>query len=351
MKNLLLLGPRTNKLRPELTGGVIVLFEQLISDLDKSGIHYKVIDLNSKNYSSKITATLSIYFNLIKNITHFKHISIHGTASVYYTIAPIVLLFAKLLNKKTSLRKFAGNFNQYFENCGIIKKQILKWVLKNANLLFFETKYLVRYFSVYNNNTLWFPNVRSEVIKPILPRVFTKKFVFISHVCKGKGVDQILEASLSLDKSYIIDIYGPITANEYSKEDFTKYNVNYKGPLESKKVLEILNTYDVLLLPSYRSEEGYPGIIIEAFSLAIPVISTNLKAISEICVNGIEGVLIEPKNAKHLAEAIVSINSANYEFYSGNAYLKFKSFRSDIHTQQFINYIDESIKKNHEITV
>jgi len=351
MKNLLLLGPCTNRARPELTGGVIVLFEQLLSDLDRSGISYDVIDLNSKNYSSKFSATLFIYLSIIKKISSFKHISIHGTASVYFTIAPLVILLSKLLNKKTSLRKFAGNFHQYYDNSGFVKRAILRWVLRKADMLFFETKYLVEYFSKINPRSFWFPNVRSDKIKPILPRVFTKRFVFISHVCKGKGIDQILEASISADDSYTIDIYGPITEKEYTPDHFIGYKAKYKGALKSDRVLEILNTYDVLLLPSYRSEEGYPGIIIEAYSLGIPVISTNLLAINEICENGKEGILVEPKNSRQLTEAILSVNDQNYEIYSENAYKKFHLFRSDVHTRQFIKYIDESIKSYHEISV
>lgn len=351
MQPLLLLGPRTNKTSPEITGGVIVLFEQLLSDLDKLGIDYKVIDLNSKNYSSKLTATLFIYFSVLTKIGHYRHISIHGTASVYYTIAPLVIFLAKFMGKTTSLRKFAGNFNQFYENCGIAKRKIIELVLKGADFLFFETKYLVEYFSKFNGNSLWFPNVRSELIKPILPRVYTKRFVFISHVNKGKGIDQILEASLLLDKSFTIDIYGPITDNDYTVEYFSNYNIRYKGALKSSKVLEILNTYDVLLLPSYRDEEGYPGIIIEAYSLGIPIIATNLKPIREICENHKEGILINPKNSGELAEAMISMNSENYEYLSNNAWQKFNEFRSDVHTQKFINYIKESNKNKHEFTV
>lgn len=351
MNKLLLLGPRTNKKKPELTGGVIVLFEQLLSDLEGFGVKYQVIDLNSKNYPSKFAAIISIYLKIIFNIFRFKHISIHGTASVYYTIVPLIIIIAKITGKTTSLRKFAGNFNQFYETSVFVKKRIIKWVLINADFLFFETKYLVKYFSSFNKNSIWFPNVRSALLEPKLPRKYNKRFVFISHVCKGKGIDQILEASINLDKSYTVDIYGPITEGDYEESFLSNFNITYKGALKSKDVIHVLNTYDVLLLPSYRNEEGYPGIIIEAYSLGIPVISTNLKAISEICENGKEGILIEPRNSYQLTEAILSLNVANYSCFSENAYKKFNLFRSDVHTRQYLNYIDEGLIKEHEVTV
>ncbi len=337
MPKILLIGPRTRKINPEKTGGVIVLFEQLINELDQLGVEKIIIDANGANYKNKVLAFLSVFYQMLVNIGKVDHVSLHGTAATYLTVAPFAILLCRLFGKTLSLRKFAGNFNQFYESSGSFKKRVIEFILRNADYSFFETKFLVEYFGKYNENTFWFPNVRERIFTPELPRSFNKRFVFISHVSKGKGIDQILEASNQLDADYTIDIYGPIMYSDYSVDDFKNYNVTYKGALKHDQVIPTLNKYDVLLLPSYRAEEGYPGIIIEAYSLGIPIISTSLKSIKEICDNGVEGILVTPRSVPEMVFAMKYFNEHNYNNFSQSAYSKFEIFRSDIHTNRFLD--------------
>ena len=161
-----------------------------------------------------------------------------------------------------------------------------------------------------------------------------KKFVFIGHVHKEKGIDEILAASLYLDSSYSIDIYGSITDKKYNKDFFKSYNVTYHGALNSEDVIKKLNTYDVLLLPSYK--EGYPGVIIEAYSLGIPIISTNLRNIKEIVDPYETGILVNPGNVEKLIEAIHFFKKDNYTKMSQKAYKKFDIFDSELQTKIFL---------------
>ncbi len=116
MCNLLLIGPMLNKKDPLKTGGIIVLFEDLISQCKDSDINFKIIDTNKENYPNKIFALMSIFMNSIINISKFTHVSLHGTANDYMFIAPFVVFFSKLFSRKISLRKFAGNFDVIYDN-------------------------------------------------------------------------------------------------------------------------------------------------------------------------------------------------------------------------------------------
>lgn len=345
MAKILLIGPKTNKKDPEKTGGVIVLFEQFLADLRKTDIGTIEVDSNMLNYRSRLHGFLSIYKNILLNIMKADHVSLHGTVNGYLFIAPVVLLAAKIFGKTVSLRKFGGSFNEIYENSSRIKRFLIKEILRHADYSFFETKYLVEYFRKWNKKTFWFPNVRKQAIIPSMPRSYSKRFVFISHVRRSKGIDQILGASLLLDPGYVIDIYGPIMDDEYTPDDFKKYKVSYKGSIEHAKVLSTLNKYDVLILPSFG--EGYPGIIIEAYSLGIPVIATRLPSVMEICNDGIEGILVDVGNTVQLAEAMRQFNPVNYPLYSRNAYKSFDMFRSETYTEWFI----QEVKLNHRTGV
>jgi glycosyltransferase involved in cell wall biosynthesis len=337
---MLLLGPKFNKKNPKKVGGIIVLFEDLLSQLDKLDIKYIVIDTNKENYSNKLFAFLSIYIQFFKHFINSKHVSIHGTAKDYLFIAPLIVFICRIFNIRTSTRKFAGNFHNIFNNYNIILKFFIKYVLKNSNYNFFETKELVNFFERFNKNTYWFPNVRDiEQIK-LKNRNYSKKFVFVSSVKKTKGINEILKAFSELDNSYKIDIYGPIQDDDLLKNKIEiSSNIKYCGAIESKHVIETLNKYDILLLPTYHEGEGYPGIIIEAFSLGIPSISTYWNSIPEIIQNDKNGLLIEPKNYIDLKNKIESIDNITFCNLSINAYKSFKIFSSKDQTSLFLSRI------------
>lgn len=337
IKSLLLLGPRYNKEDDHLVGGPIVLFEDLLRQLDVNALRYKAVDTNKKNYPTLVHAYLSIFWQLFRHAHACSHISLHSSRDYMVFGAPLVAL-GKLLGKETSLRKFGGEAAETCSESSGIKRCYLRMLFSSMDKLFFETKYLVSFFSTVNSKTFWFPNVRSRVQEPQMPRRFNKKFAFVSHVLKDKGIDEIIAASKALDESYCLDIYGPILNDEYRSEDFARSKACYKGALAADEVLNVLNSYDIVLLPSYK--EGYPGIIIEAYSLGIPVIATSLPSISEIVDPYETGVLVSPRNAEELLDAIMYFDADNYEKMSAKAYAKFDTFRSDLVTKQFIEILE-----------
>lgn len=75
-----------------------------------------------------------------------------------------------------------------------------------------------------------------------------------------------------------------------------------------KDVVEIEQAYavmDVFVLPSYR--EGFPYSIMEASSMAKPVVATNIRGCKEAVVDGVTGELVELGNYNNLATKIIDI--------------------------------------------
>jgi len=334
---LLLIGPMTNKKDPSITGGTVVLFELLLKELKEKKIQFDVIDVSKNNYRNPMYAYLSIIIQIIKQIKNHDHISFHATANSIIMIGPIIIFLSKIFHKKTSIRKFAGNFHEIYQNTNIVKKKLIDFVIRNSSINFFETKYLVEYFSEFNEHTYWFPNVRRSEIVTIRPRQYRKRFVYIGSITKEKGIDEICEVVAKLNNDYILDLYGPIIDQKYNEDFFKKQNINYNGSLIAIDVLKTMNKYDILLLPSYR--EGYPGVIIEAFSLGIPVIATKLEGIKEMIKDKKNGLLIDKKSAKQLKKAIMEINENQYSDLSKNALKSFNNYDSVQQTNLFLKRI------------
>jgi len=79
--------------------------------------------------------------------------------------------------------------------------------------------------------------------------------------------------------------------------------VNYLG--ESDDVKSIISKYDCIVLPSYR--EGLSRVLLEAASMAKPIITTNVPGCRDVVEDGINGFLCEKEDAPDLADKMEKI--------------------------------------------
>lgn len=335
-RKILLLGPLTNRKNPKRTGGAVVLFNELLRHIEGRGLAFEIIDTNKRNYHGMLHAYTSIVLNILRKLPKAAHISLHSSKD-YLLLGPVIILLAKLFGKKVSLRKFGGNLGDDLKTgfTGLVAD----WIVRRVNYLFVETRVSQGCCSGLNPNTYWFPNSRTRLLPAYRKRSYSRRFVFISHIIKEKGVGEIIEAAKKLDDSYTIHLYGPLTNNGYNPFENNDGKVKYMGELNAGDVPDTMNCYDVLLLPSYK--EGYPGIILEAYSLGIPIISTRLDSVMEICQDGVQGRLIRPGSSEQLLRAIRSFNEENYQEYSRNSFGSFSRFDSANTTRRFLNTITD----------
>jgi glycosyltransferase involved in cell wall biosynthesis len=78
--------------------------------------------------------------------------------------------------------------------------------------------------------------------------------------------------------------------------------VSIPGWFDYTAVNELLCRTDILVLPSFA--EKLPMVILEAFALGIPVISTPVEAISEVIDDGRSGLLVPAGDVSALAHAL-----------------------------------------------
>jgi len=72
-------------------------------------------------------------------------------------------------------------------------------------------------------------------------------------------------------------------------------------------VPSLLAHCDVFVLPSLS--EGLPNVVLEALAAGLPVVATRVGGTPEIIRDGIDGLLVEPRDPKALADGIVRILS------------------------------------------
>lgn len=115
-----------------------------------------------------------------------------------------------------------------------------------------------------------------------------------------------LGVELPSDGEILVGTIGEDTKNkghQYLREAGEKIpNVNLKIFSNIPNASRYLKNFDIFVLPSIK--EGLPYIILEAGLAGLPVVASNVGGISEIIIDGENGILVPPKNPKALAEAI-----------------------------------------------
>ena len=83
------------------------------------------------------------------------------------------------------------------------------------------------------------------------------------------------------------------------------YAVRFTGYLDEGLKYKVLDMCDVLVLPSLM--EGCPAVILEAMRASKPVVATAVGGVTELVEDGITGILVPPRNAARMAEAIIQV--------------------------------------------
>ena len=142
-----------------------------------------------------------------------------------------------------------------------------------------------------------------------LPRG-TFKVLMVARLTKGKGFRELLEAAKQLIKElpevvFFIAGEGPLQtslATQISREALTD-RVRLLG--YQPDLAGLMKAVDLFVLPSYR--EGTPRVISEAMAAGLPVVATCVDGIPEQVEHGVNGLLVEPRQARPLVEAILEL--------------------------------------------
>ena len=137
-------------------------------------------------------------------------------------------------------------------------------------------------------------------------------FVFVGRVVRDKGIHELVEAFVKLNKEYP---HTRLVLVGRPEAELDPLNEETQQIIESNKAIEAvgeqddvrpwLAASDVLVFPSYR--EGFPNVVIEAGAMGLPSIVTNINGCNEIIIPGENGVIIPPRDADALYEAMKDI--------------------------------------------
>lgn len=198
---------------------------------------------------------------------------------------------------------------------GFLRKQFTKLVIKHASAVFPVSKNLQQ--AMMSHKLL---NDNYQVINNVVEDFFFGKFKHESHSkkkilhisCfdeKAKNIKGIISAIYELSKQrsdFELILVG--TGTDFDKVyDYYKSLpldiglIRFIGELSPMEVAEQIKNCDFTLM--FSNYENSPVVIAESLACGKPVLSTNVGGIPEM-INEKNGILIEPRDEKSLAEKI-----------------------------------------------
>ena len=287
--------------------------------LNKYGI--KFVPWKISRSGTNILDEFSAFFHLVKIVKSFNPHIVHnvGIKSVIYGSITSILLKKPYINaiaglgfvfgstlKAKIIKQFVTPFFRIIFNS---KKS--KLILQNRDdiKLFTENGYcplskirLIRGSGVNLNEFKFVPEIVSEYSLVCLP----------SRMLWDKGIGEFVQA-IRILKTRNPDLKVKfILAGGIDKENPAKIPKEQilewvkEGLLEwwghRENMVELLSTVNMVVLPSYN--EGLPKVLIEAAAIGRVIITTDVPGCRELIIDDINGIIIPPKNAASLANAI-----------------------------------------------
>ena len=310
---VLLVGPRL--IDDNVVGGAVVTFERLLEDLQRrDNLELTVVNTSRglKN-RGRFRAAWSNFAALVKTLIDlWRHAS--SSDLVLWNVSsrgavlggPFVWLLCRWRQRPLFVRFFGGNLHSYLQSKPALLRFMASRTFLRADLLLFETKKLTEQFGG-SFKTMWFANTRQMPARRQAYRQTCRRLLFLSQLRPTKGLPELLAAARRFPAAVDLSLFGPPMPGFDPHGIDATPNATYGGSVPPDQVPAILEAHDALVLPTRYVGEGYPGVVIEAFQMGLPVIVTPLPPIRELVTDDQDGLFVTIGSVDSLVDAVARI--------------------------------------------
>lgn len=247
-------------------------------------------------------------------------------------------------------------------------KKIVSWIVGRRNSTAIAISKSIKKelgqlqkIKVINNaiDSNWFNSVRKDDVNSFVERyqvcIDETHIAFLGNLVPIKGVEYLIEAvnivKMTGEYRHLkLLIVGDSLNGRFSdykekllaivKDEGLEADVHFIGRVQD--VRPVYDISDVVVLPSLS--EGFGRTIIEAMAYGTPVIGSKVGGIPEIIEDGIDGLLVPPKDAGAIANAIIRLMQ-NKEFYSSiskSARIKAQYYNAEDQARRIMHAMQEA---------
>jgi glycosyltransferase involved in cell wall biosynthesis len=132
-----------------------------------------------------------------------------------------------------------------------------------------------------------------------------RAILFVGRLSREKGVDTLINAARFTTHPVRIVGDGPLRKK---LEADAPPNVTFLGRLSHDRVIYEMSRSRCLVLPS-AWYEGFPLVLVEAYSVGLPVVASRLGSLIELVEDGVTGLHFAPNDVIGLARAVERLTS------------------------------------------
>ena len=244
---------------------------------------------------------------------------------ISYTIKPVILgaLAGRAAGVATIVSLITGLGFAFTGEGGSRKRRIARWAasrlyraaLRRSDLVLFQNR---DDQALFRELGMLAPNARTEIVdgsgvdtghyrsSPPPPRT---SFLMIARLLRDKGIHEFAEAATRLRREHPevpVALVGyldpsPDSLSQAELDELIGCGIAFHGKLDD--VRPALSACSVYVLPSYR--EGTPRSVLEAMATGRAVITTDAPGCRETVIDGVNGLLVPPRDADALYAAML----------------------------------------------
>lgn len=176
-------------------------------------------------------------------------------------------------------------------------------------------------------------SLRPEVMKIVTQESLKSEplftYLFVGRIVRDKGINELCKAFVKLHVQYtktrlwlvgaFEDDLDPVNPETRTLIEQPTNGIETVGVKRGDELLAYYASADCFVMPSYR--EGFPNTVLEAGAMGLPSIVTDINGSREIICDGINGIIVPPRNEERLYQAMMDLltSKAEREKLAGNA--------------------------------
>jgi glycosyltransferase involved in cell wall biosynthesis len=339
--------------------------EKTLAYAELDGIHiYRLPCWNALNSTYPIPKPYLTSFRILRRLLH-KNYDVMNTQTRFFVTSFLGLIFAKL--KTTPLvhtehgtrhsivvNKIVDLISQAYDHS--IGALIVKSATRNTGVSEAACEFL-RHLGA-TNTQLVYNGVDTTVFKRKEDANCRQKLgisdndiiiTFVGRLIYAKGVQDLISVfpkigDIAPHAKLLIVGDGPYraTLEDLAHRSTRGYDILLLGQKNQAELTEILSATDVFVNPSYS--EGLPTSVMEAASIGLPIIATDVGGTKEIIADYRTGILVKPADTGQLEQKLRELlTSAELRKELGvNARISIEQkFNWDKITQNWIEIVEE----------
>ena len=315
---------------------------------------------NSNNIFLKLINLFTLYKSLILKLLTEKYDLVY----IEPTLARITIwkdIFITFIVKRKHKKKVIYHFfNNGIKENKYVPEYLKNIYFENAKVILFDYKLfcnIEKYVSF--KDVFILPNCSSIPLKNEFKRNYECEkpiILFYSNIIESYDLWEIIFACkilLDRGKKFECIIVGKNYNLNLKKNEKYLVNNNLKNViklLKQKNNIEkegIFRISDIYVLPTYYHDEGFPLFLLEAMQFKLPIITTDVGAISEIINNEVNGLVINKKSSVEIADNLERLID-NKQLRKSLGEKAFEKFTSNFSQEIFINNYIKILKENIE---